>query len=89
MNLNCSCCGMRFRGKQDSNHDKGFSNCPDCAQEIEIKNESQWDRIRDKVANALSPKHRQKFLVMEVALQRGIMLKMMDEGVIKWTIGGR
>jgi hypothetical protein len=88
--LLCSCCGsVSWRGKQDPNHDSGYGTCVDCQAWIDERNEQDWNRLRDKVAAALNDKNRAHFLAMEMELQRGIMLKMMDDGLIAWTIGGK
>ena len=82
----CSCCGRGFMGQQDRDHDKGYSDCPECAAQAEIRNEADWDRLKFMVAQALNPTNRAQFLAMEKGLQRGLMLKMMEDGIIKWRI---
>ena len=50
------------------------------------REERRWDSLRDKVAAALGQKNREVFLAMDVPLQRGIMLEMMDDGLITWGL---
>ncbi len=84
--LTCSCCGAGFRGPPDPEHDRGFGTCDDCTKWIADRDEAKWVKLTAKVAAALNEKNRAKFLGYELEVQRGILLAMMDDGVIKWEI---
>lgn len=87
--LTCGCCGNYFdvwAGYEDQDQDAGFGICKGCQEWIAERNEEQWQKIEDKVANALNEKNRAKFLSFELAVRRGFILKMMDAGVITWQI---
>lgn len=86
LHLICGCCGAAFRGPRDERHDDGFGECASCTDRADIENERQWKEMTAKVANALNEKNRAKFLGYERTVQRGIILDMMDDGVIKWEI---
>lgn len=87
-NLVCGCCGVRFRGDQDPEHDRGFGTCAPCRDQQHDHNETEWDRLRDLVARSFRKEtNRARFMAMEPAIQRGVILRMMESGVITWTIG--
>ena len=86
MHLTCGCCGAAFRGPRDPDHDKGFGTCKSCTKRIADREEADWVKLTAKVAAALNEKNREKFLGYDVELQRGIMLAMMDDGVIKFEV---
>ena len=89
INLVCGCCGTGFRGEQSPEHDTGYGNCPECENWIRLKNEKEWQRIEKLVADSLKPENRQKFLAYEMPVRRGIVLTMIDEGIITWGIRGK
>lgn len=66
--------------------DEGYGICQECADEIEEKNEKEWQRLEEQVAASLSPANREKFLAYELALRRGLILQMIDDGVLKFVI---
>ena len=84
--LTCGCCGAAFRGPRDPRHDKGFGTCKSCEKRIAEREENDWRKLTAKVAAALNEKNRAKFLAYDLELQRGILISMMDDGVIKWEI---
>ena len=86
MTLVCGTCGIRFQGKQGPEHDDGYGDCPKCVKWLHKLNEAEWNELRGKVADALNAENGAKFLAMEPELQRGIMLKMIEDGIIDWTI---
>ena len=86
MILTCGCCGTGFSGKRDWSHDLGFGTCPDCAEWMAADNEKRWRKITADVARALNPKNRRIFLRHSTDVQRGILLTMMEKGVIKWKV---
>lgn len=89
----CDCCGASFQDylSNQAHHDKddGCGLCVECDKMIAEKNEEEWIKIEDKVVNSLNPVNRAKFLAYELGVRRGLILEMMDAGLIKWTIGGK
>lgn len=85
----CGCCGSDFLSSagQDDDHDAGYGICPGCETWIGKKEQAEWERMRDMVANALNPRNQAKFLAMEPELQRGVVGHMIDDGILTWTIG--
>lgn len=87
-NLVCGCGGARFRGEQGTEHDEGYGDCPECAVWIAERNEAEWQRLEDKVAAALNETNRAKFRAYELGVRRGILISMMERGIIEFTIRG-
>lgn len=89
----CGCCGMWFRSSDEVqrkfDQDEGFGICPVCASEIEQENESEWARLEHLVGSALNETNRAKFYGYELAVRRGIILQMIDEGVVQFVIKRR
>ena len=86
MILTCGCCGTGFTGQRDWNHDRGFGTCPECEAWMAANNETMWRTLTADVARALNPKNRRIFLRQSTDVQRGILLTMMERGVIKWKV---
>lgn len=84
--LECGCCGEGFEGQADPAHDAGYGTCLDCEQWIAERAEVDWDKARDLMASALNDSNRGKFLGMDLALQRGIILSAIDDGILTFTI---
>lgn len=84
--LICGCCGAWFRGHQDLEHDAGYGECTECKQLITAENERDWDKLRDKVAASLNINNRIKFLSYDKEIQRGLMLEMMEDGIINFVV---
>ncbi len=84
MHYTCNCCGKVYRGNhpQDSNRDTGFGECPECVTMKTRQNEADWRRLEEKVRVALSPKNAAHFLSLETGVKRGMILQMMDDGII-------
>jgi len=62
--------------------------CQTCLDWEYLDNERYWDKLKAAVANALlkNEKNRQEFLAMPMELQRGVILAMLDEGIIRFEI---
>ncbi len=87
MIANCGCCGDGFSTKeQDPEHDEGFGVCPSCVEWMAERNEADWQRLEEKVAAALNETNRERFRAFDLGVRRGIMLKMIEEGIITWGI---
>ncbi len=83
----CGCCGDGFQVKgQDPVHDTGFGTCSRCETWIGGREEKQWDEWEALVAKSLNTTNREKFLGFEQGVRRGIVGKMIDDGVLKWEI---
>lgn len=86
----CGCCGTGFSTeKQNPDHDTGFGTCQRCQKMDDKRNEQHWLGLEQKVAAALSEKNRTKFWDYNLALRRGLILEMMDDGLITWRIEAR
>lgn len=66
--------------------DRRESMCPSCRQEEAEAAEFEWDSLRNKVAQAMNERNREKFLNMETSLQRGLMLKMLEDDIVSFEI---
>lgn len=88
--LSCGCCGTWFltwSGYKDQDQDKGFGICRECQADIEAKNEAMWVELENKVGNSLrTQERRDRFWGFEVGVRRGLLLKMMDDGVIGYQV---
>ena len=86
----CGCCGDGFRdtltAQAEHDQDAGYGICPRCEMWIDERNERDWADIESKVAAALNPQNRAKFLGFDVEVRRGIMWQMMDDGLIQFEI---
>ena len=89
-NFQCGCCGVLFRSTDEEqrkfDQDEGYGICDGCAREIEEQNEREWKKMEDFVAASLNETNRAKFLAYDQDLRRGIMLQMIDDGVLKFVI---
>ena len=76
----CVSCGANPQTKD--------SLCQTCLDWEYLDNERYWDKLKAAVANALlkNEKNRQEFLAMPMELQRGVILAMIDEGIIRFEI---
>ena len=61
-NLICWCCGARFTGLQDINHDDGYWLCVDCKREQEQDNENQYEKIFKMIYNWMITASDQEFI---------------------------
>jgi hypothetical protein len=86
----CGCCGRAFFSTDEVqapfDQDSGYGFCAPCALENEQRNEDEWNKLEKLVADSLNETNRAKFLSYDLELRRGLMLQMMDDGVITWTI---
>jgi hypothetical protein len=83
----CGCCGSGFESKkQDQDQDKGFGICPRCSELNKKENELEWQKIEQKVGSSLNFKNRKKFWEMEKEVRRGLILQMIEEEVICFSI---
>jgi hypothetical protein len=84
--LICSCCGAAFYGVVDPSwdQDRGYGFCPSCVVWKKEREEREWQKLTGQVAEAMNETNRGKFLAMDMELQRGLMLKMMDDGIIHY-----
>ena len=89
-NLTCSCCGRYFRGKPDPSHDKGYGTCPDCEVWIEETfTKPACEDLERKVAAALNPENRAKFLTHTPDERCAFVGFVIERGGIKFSIRGR
>ena len=90
--LECGCCGDYFETWKDyidQDQDTGFGICFECQEDASVRNEEEWQKQEKVVAGALSEPKSKKFMAMDEGVRRGLILKMIEDGVLKWTIGGR
>lgn len=66
--------------------DEGCGICDGCAREIEEQNEREWKKMEEYVYASLNETNRAKFLAYDQDLRRGIILEMIDHGVLKFVI---
>lgn len=86
----CSCCGSLFRAEASEQakfgKDHGYGMCHRCAGEQALANELEWMALEQKVAKALNPTNSRTFLNFELEVRRGIILSMIDEGLITFEV---
>jgi len=90
--LSCGCCGYGFRtwkGYVDQDQDNGYGICKECQGIIEKHNEAEWDKAIGVLRNGLNEKNREHFNGMERAMQKALVWKALDDGILRWTINGR
>ena len=85
--LVCGCCDDGFRGIQTPEHDTGYGTCEECVGWLDEENEQQFKCLEDRVTGALNEKNRADFLTMKQQEKRGVILEMIDRGIIKFTSG--
>lgn len=56
------------------------------ARKAMAQNEREWKKMEDFVAASLNETNRAKFLAYDQDLRRGIILEMIDHGVLKFVI---
>ena len=90
--LDCGCCGNPFQVWPeyiDQDQDHGYGTCAACQEWIEEDYERPlMDDCIAKVAAALRPANREKFLGFSRENQEAFVHKAMDRGWLKWSIGG-
>jgi hypothetical protein len=89
--LVCGCCGEVFQTwpeYKDQDQDKGFGCCKVCqAEEIVAANKALDDGAK-KLRASLSEKNQRAWDGLDVGMQRAIVRKAIEDGVMKFTIGG-
>ena len=55
----------------------------------ELENEKEWQKAEALVRESLSEKNREQWDTMELEVKRGMILEMIEEGILFWTIKGR
>jgi hypothetical protein len=87
--LRCGCCGSWFEtweGYVNQDQDKGYGICASCQEWIGKRDQQEWEKLRDKMAESLSETNRAKFLAMGEKLQQAFTAKAIDEGIIQFQI---
>lgn len=90
--LECGCCGDYFETWKDyidQDQDTGCGICSECQEEAGVRNEFEWKKQERLVADSLSKGNSEQFMAMDEGVRRGLILKMIEDGVLKWTINGR
>lgn len=91
MYFTCGCCGVLFNStfekQTEFDQDVGFGICPRCEKEQIERNEQEWQKLISLISKNLNSKNRKDFESMSKAAQKGIVLKLMEKGCIKWKIG--
>lgn len=83
--ITCHCCGGPApRASHTPERDAGFGTCERCAREIAQDNEDEWRNLEELVRLALQPKNRETFDAMEVAVRRGVIVELIERGLIRW-----
>lgn len=85
--LACGCCGKNFRTwpeYKDQDCDKGYGTCEPCQTWQSERNEAEWVKLEEKVINAFNEKNRIKFMEYEKEVRRGLILEMIDDGIISY-----
>ncbi|MBD0788006.1 hypothetical protein HUO09_16760 [Vibrio sp. Y2-5] len=83
--LICSCCGNGFRGKQDSEHDRGFGTCNNCITTvIEPLNERFIKQGKDALKKASTPERWTHFCSWNKTKQDNFILMLFQKGVLKF-----
>ena len=55
----------------------------------ELENEKEWKKAEALVRESLSEKNREQWDTMELEVKRGMILEMIEEVILFWTIKGR
>lgn len=90
--LDCGCCGGAFQvweGYEDQDQDLGYGICAECQGDAEDRLGSMYDDMIKQVSEALSEKNKAQFDGYDRDLQVAFVNKALDDGLFKWSIGGR
>ena len=83
----CHCCGgVAVEDHQDPHRDQGFGTCDRCRTWLEMREGEEWRKMREVVRQALNPANRAKWDAMPDDDQRVIVLQLMDEHLLTWTV---
>lgn len=87
--LQCGCCGEDFQiwdGYKDQDQDNGFGICASCQGDIDARNEQEFDKAIEVLRSGLNETNRAKFDAMDRDLQKAVVWKALDDGVLKFEI---
>ncbi len=89
----CSCCGDWIDSKHkqflkdNEEWDSEGNYCTSCYDEINMNNQLQLMDIMSKIQDSMKkPLNRFKFIYSPFEIRSNIIFKLMDKGVITWTI---
>jgi len=92
ISLTCGCCGTWFKtwkGYEDQGNDIGFGICTPCQEDQEADNKAHYDRMYNKILEAVQPDTRDK---IEKAVAKDPKMKVvyvnmgMEQGWFEWGI---
>ena len=90
--LDCGCCGAAFQvwdGYEDQDQDLGYGICFECQGLADEKLSAMYDDMIKQISDALAPERKAKFDGFDRDLQIAFVNKALDDGLFKWSIGGK
>ncbi len=88
MTLTCGCCGEYFavwEGYEDQDQDRGWGICQSCQVDAGERNEAEFDKLIECLANGLNEENREKFLSFSRDNQKAFTMDALDKGIIKYS----
>lgn len=87
--LDCGCCGGGFQvweTYEDQDQDTGYGICMRCQLDDAMRNIEQYIIMFHLIEGALSVENRAKFQSHDTDLRIAIANKMLNAGIITWSI---
>ena len=87
--LSCGCCGEGFitwSGYKDQDQDRGYGICGSCQDDIEVRNEQEFDKAIAVLRDGLNDVNREKFIALDRERQKLLVWQALDDGMLTWNI---
>lgn len=87
--LSCGCCGTFFytwKGYKDQDQDDGYGICKECQGDIQDHEEAEFDKAIETLKTGLNPEQRKTFETWDRDLQKGFVMKAIEDGVLQFKV---